>query len=207
MNKLVAVKGYQLKNKTKIGIYSGSFDPIHIGHITFALQAINEAGLSKVYFLPERMPRDKHVHEHFGHRVAMVKRAIKPHPKLAILELDDRTFSVKRTLPKLNKKFNDSELVFLFGSDKISSMANWSDIDKLLKSSGLIIGLREEASVNQILDQTKNWPKTPVIIGSYWPAVVSTKIRQSLQNGGVATGLLKSVASYIKQNWLYISLE
>jgi nicotinate-nucleotide adenylyltransferase len=196
-----------MKNKTRIGIYSGSFDPIHIGHITFALQAINEAGLAKVYFLPERMPRDKHVHEHFGHRVAMVKRAIKPHPKLAILELDDRTFSVKRTLPKLNKMFNDSELVFLFGSDKIPGIANWPDVDRLLKSSDIIIGLREGTGVNQILGQTKDWPKTPVIIGSYWPAVVSTKIRQSLQNGEVANGLLKSVSSYIKQNWLYISLR
>jgi nicotinic acid mononucleotide adenylyltransferase len=86
-------------------------------------------------------------------------------------------------------------------------MADWPDIDRLLKSSGLIIGLREGASVSQILDQTEDWPKPPVIIGSYWPAVVSTKIRQSLQNGDVATGLLKSVAAYIKQNWLYISLR
>ncbi|MEI9913739.1 MAG: adenylyltransferase/cytidyltransferase family protein [Candidatus Saccharibacteria bacterium] len=37
----------------KIGIYAGSFDPIHLGHITFALQAIEQAGLDKVYFLPE----------------------------------------------------------------------------------------------------------------------------------------------------------
>ncbi len=196
-----------MKNKTKIGIYSGSFDPIHIGHITFALQAVNEAGLTKVYFLPERMPRDKRTHEHFGHRVAMIKRAIKPHPGLALLELDDKTFSVKRTLPKLNKMFEDKELVFLFGSDKIPGMTNWPDIDKLLKSSEVIIGLREGTSVNQILDQTKDWPKTPAIINSYQPAVVSTKIRKSLQNGEAATGLLKSVAGYIKQNWLYISLK
>ena len=142
-SELGALKGYQLKNKTKIGIYSGSFDPIHIGHVTFALQAINEAGLAKVYFLPERIPRDKHVHEHFGHRVAMVKRAIKPHPGLALVELDDRTFNVKRTLPKLNKMFNGSKLVFLFGSDKIPGMANWPDIDKLLNSCEIIIGLEK----------------------------------------------------------------
>ena len=155
--------GCQLKNKSKIGIYSGSFDPIHIGHITFALQSINEAGLTKVYFLPERMPRDKHVHEHFGHRVAMIRRAIKPHSKLALLELDDRTFSVKRTLPKLNKKFENAELVFLFGSDKVPGMTDWPDIDKLLRSNEVVIGLRQGASANEMLEQTKDWPKAPVI--------------------------------------------
>src|SRR5581483_3364510 len=87
----------------RIGIYSGVFDPVHAGHIGFALQAVERAGLDKVYFLPERRPYHKQGVEHFGHRVAMLKRATRPHPALSVLELEDISFTVERTLPKLQK--------------------------------------------------------------------------------------------------------
>jgi nicotinate-nucleotide adenylyltransferase len=69
----------------RIGIYSGTFDPVHSGHISFALQSLKAAKLDKVYFLPERRPRNKQQVEHFGHRVAMLKRAIKPYPEFNVL--------------------------------------------------------------------------------------------------------------------------
>lgn len=197
-----------MKSKSRIGILSGSFNPIHLGHITFALQATQEAKLDKVYFLPERSPKDKDGYEHFGHRVAMIKRAIKPHPKLELLELDDMTFSVNRTLPKLRKTLNSNNLVFLFGSDKIPDLINWPNIDKLLNSSEVVIGLRQNDSNEQIKSCTKSWPKPPLkVIDSYWPSAASTDIRQCLQNDLTASGLLKSVASYARHNWLYISLR
>lgn len=196
-----------MKAKSRIGIYAGSFDPVHLGHITFALQAIEQAYLDKVYFLPERAPRDKYGYEHFGHRVAMIKRAIKPHSKLSILELEDKTFTVKRTLPNLKKHFKDSELFFLLGSDKIESINDWPDVNRLLKSSQIIVGLRQGSSASRVKSLSKHWPINPIIIESYWPALVSTEIRLSLQRGQVAKGLAKSVASYIRQNWLYISIQ
>lgn len=195
-------------NKPKVGIYAGSFDPVHLGHITFALQAIEEAGLDKVYFLPERKPRDKDTHEHFGHRVAMIKSAIKPHRKLNLLEVDEATFSVRKTLPKLQKTFEGQELVFLFGSDKVAGIIDWPDANKLLTNAEVIVGLRQNSTIDQITESTLYWPKPPLkVIISYWPAVVSTEIRRSLQKGQAANGLVKSVASYISKNWLYVSLR
>jgi len=196
------------KIKEKIGIYSGSFDPIHLGHITFALQAAEETGLAKVYLLPERVARSKEVHEHFGHRVAMIKNAIKPHRKLALLELDDRTFTVQRTLPKLRKTFAGKDLVFLFGSDKIAGIKDWPGANDLLENTEIIIGLRQGSSARQMTEETIDWPKSPLkVIPSYWPAVLSTEIRRSLQRGETANGLARSVSSYIKKNWLYVSLN
>lgn len=194
------------KTKPKIGIYSGSFDPVHLGHITFALQAIEQAALNKVYFLPERVPRNKITFEHFGHRVAMIKRAIKPHNKLSILELDDKTFSIQKTLPQLEKRFPKADLVFLFGSDKISGIMNWPNAQRLLKTSEIVIGLRQDASLLSLVQATNNWPKQPLkVINSYWPALISTDIRRSLSQGEEVKGLAKSVAKYINRNWLYVS--
>src|SRR4051812_33685276 len=126
----------------RIGIYAGTFDPVHAGHVTFALQAMEAAGLDKVYFLPERRPRNKQHVEHFGHRVAMLKRAAQPHPQFEVLELVDVSFSVERTLPKLRQQFADDELVFLFGSDVVVSLQSWPKSELLLKDNELVIGLR-----------------------------------------------------------------
>lgn len=198
-----------MKNvRNKIGIYSGSFDPVHLGHITFALQAIEEAGLDQVFFLPERVPRNKVGYEHFGHRVAMIKRSIKPHPKLGLIELDDKTFSVRKTLPALERLLTDSDLVFLFGSDKVEGIARWPDGQKFLNRAEIVIGLRQGSSLKKVIAETQTWPKPPLkIIESYWPALVSTEIRRSLQKGEIAQGLAKSVATYIRQNWLYASIN
>ena len=82
----------------RIGIYAGTFDPVHIGRVTFALQSLEAAKLDEVYFLPERRPRGKATPEHFGHRVGMLKRALEPHERLRVLELVDVNFSVEKDI-------------------------------------------------------------------------------------------------------------
>src|ERR1700712_538230 len=102
---------------SRIGIYAGTFHPVHAGHITFALQALEAAQLDMVYFMPERRPRHKQQVEHFAHRVAMITRAAKPYQYFDVLEFVDVNFSIERTLPALQQRFAGDELVFLFGSD------------------------------------------------------------------------------------------
>ena len=126
----------------RIGIYSGSFNPIHIGHITFALQAIELANLDRVYFLPDRLPPNKAV-EHYAHRVAMIKQALLPHSKLKVIELNDVSFRIKTTYPKLKKIFRSDQLVFLFGADTASEMIKWPNINILFATTEIIIALRD----------------------------------------------------------------
>lgn len=193
----------------RIGIYSGVFDPVHAGHIGFALQAMEKAGLDKVYFLPERRPRHKQGVEHFGHRVAMLKRATRPHPKLDILELEDTSFTMERTLPRLQKRFSGHQLVFLFGSDAVQELPNWPKAENLLKTSELVVGVRSESALEHIRQDIQGWPAKPqqlCIFESYAPDISSGKVREALRRRTYARGLLLSVARYANRNWLYISL-
>lgn len=193
----------------RIGIYAGTFDPVHAGHITFALQSLDAAKLDKVYFLPERRPRAKDHVEHFGHRVAMLKRAIKPHAKLDVKELVDISFSAERTLLLLRKEFKDDELVFLFGSDVAVKLADWPKAERLLKSGEFIIGLRSGSDRQNIHKVVECWPAQPpavTVIESYAPDVSSGKIRLALRSRQQAQGLLKSVERYSDHHWLYVSL-
>jgi nicotinate-nucleotide adenylyltransferase len=193
----------------RIGIYAGTFDPVHAGHVAFALQSLKASKLDKVYFLPERRPRAKQHVEHFGHRVAMLRRAAKPYTQLEVMELVDVSFSVERTLPYLKSKFKADELVFLFGSDVALKLEEWPKIDRLLKSSELVIGLRgqsERAEIHRVVESWAVQPRAVTIFDSYAPDVSSGRIRAALRKRRSAKGMLKSVERYSDSNWLYVSL-
>jgi nicotinate-nucleotide adenylyltransferase len=194
----------------RIGIYAGVFDPVHAGHIAFALQSISHAELDKVYFMPERRPRHKQGVEHFGHRVAMLKRASKPHNKLDVIELEDISFSMERTLPKLQKRFSGKQLVFLFGSDAAQQLPGWPKAGNLLKASELVVGVRKDSSPEHIRQDIQGWPLKPkklYVFESYAADVSSHKIREALRARRYVSGLLASVARYANRNWLYISFS
>lgn len=192
----------------RIGIFSGTFDPVHAGHIGFALQAIQEAKLDQVVFLPERLPRGKTA-EHFGHRVAMLERALRPHARLAMLELADKRFSVQRTWPQLQRLWPGSQLVLLAGSDVIPMMQHWPGSDKMLQTSELVIGLRTGESPEAIQLRTQLWPIQPPkihVLQSHAPEISSSSIRNAMRHKTLAAGLLTSVRRYATSNWLYVTL-
>jgi nicotinate-nucleotide adenylyltransferase len=210
----VAVKEHQLKAKKRIGIFAGSFDPVHAGHLAFALQAIKEANLDQVYFLPERHPRNKPDVEHFGHRTAMLSRAIRPHRHLGLFELPDSYFNVKRTLPKLRKEFAGAQLVFLMGSDAVLrlNLDNWpgKDLEKFLARDGLVVGLRSEQNIAAVAAALAALPQKPQslhLIKLSSENISSSRIRQAFRHGLPAAGLLMSVGRYAKANWLYVSVS
>lgn len=199
-----------MSKTSRIGIYAGTFNPVHSGHIAFALQAIQASRLDTVYFLPERQPRGKQQVEHFGHRVGMLKRALKPHPQLKVMELVDANFSVHRTLPQLQHRFAGSQLVFLFGSDIVPHLGDWPHAAQLLKESELVVGIRSRDNREDLRAAVESWhtqPKSVIIFDSYAPDVSSGIVREALRKGRpAAPGLLTSVERYSDRHWLYVSL-
>lgn len=193
----------------RVGIYAGTFDPVHSGHIAFALQALRAARLDQVYFLPERRPRGKQGVEHFGHRVAMLRRALRPHPQFEVLELVEASFSVQRTLPHLQQQCAEAELVFLFGSDVVPGLAQWPQAETLLAKYELVIGLRTQSDHDGLRRIIESWPVEPRLVTmfpSYAPDVSSGVVRTAIRDRKAAPGLLTSVERYSNRHWLYISL-
>ncbi|HEV2403760.1 MAG TPA: nicotinate-nicotinamide nucleotide adenylyltransferase [Candidatus Saccharimonadales bacterium] len=196
------------RQNKRIGIYSGAFDPVHVGHVGFALQAIKAARLDQVVFMPERSPRRKRGIEHYAHRVAMLQQAIAPYPKMSVLELADKQFTVHRTLPQLQKLFG-AQLVILLGSDVVSHLPNWPYYEELLKICELAVGVRGDDSFDMVHTMIQSWsvrPQSLHLFQSYSPQVSSTTIREGLARGERAEGLLTSVKRYVVAEWLYISI-
>jgi nicotinate-nucleotide adenylyltransferase len=213
MTKIIKSKGRnQLvgQKPRKIGIISGTFDPVHKGHIAFALEAVRTAKLDLVYFLPNVIPQRKNGATHYAHRVAMLKLALLPHQSLRLLELADKQFSVAKTLPKLRRLFPQDDLHLLVGSDVLEGLRNghWSYSEQLLSRVRLIVGVRagdELTRTHQILATLQ--PHGLALVTDACHAS-SRLIRDALRGGDTHHELLpSSLKQYIAEHWLYVSLE
>jgi nicotinate-nucleotide adenylyltransferase len=196
----------------KIGIFSGTFDPIHAGHISFALKALESAGLDRVMIIPEAMPRRKEGTTHYAHRVAMIKLALKPYKKLKLLELPDKQFSVQKTLPRLKKLFPEDELYMLLGSDMVDLLISpraaeqWPGIDAMLSTIKIIVSVRDKKIREEHRQKVDRLQSNALLFASGKPLTSSRDIRAALLRGKMHKDVLPSLRDYIKSNWLYVSV-
>jgi nicotinic acid mononucleotide adenylyltransferase len=139
----------------------------------------------------------------------MLERALKPHPRLEVLELVDPNFSVKATLPRLRQRFEGAELVFLFGSDVVPGLADWPGAGRFLEDAELVVGIRsrdKRADLRRIIEAWPARPRSVTMFDSYAPDISSGIVREALRGKVAAPGLLSSVERYSDSNWLYVSL-
>lgn len=197
----------------KVGIFSGTFDPVHAGHLTSALKAIELAELDALYFIPEAMPRRKDGVTHYAHRVAMLRLALKPHKQLKLLELPDKQFSVQKTLPRLKKIFPGDELFMLVGSDTVDLLISpkaaeqWPGLDKLLSSVTLIMAVRDKRIKEEHRQKIDMLQSNAFIFASHKSQISSKEIREALLAGKKHRDVLPSISAYIKDNWLYAAVS
>ncbi len=181
-----------------VGIYAGTFDPTHNGHIAFCLAALDK-GLDRVVLLPERRPRNKPFATDFAHRVAMAQLATSQYGGLDVLQLPDEQFTVQGTLPKLQARFG-SNITLLLGSDVAQNLHLWQDISQLLDVVGLCVAIRagaDETLVHNALAQFGNL-RNVCLLSSPEPYASSTVIREQGQQH-----LLSDIHAYAQVHGLY----
>jgi nicotinate-nucleotide adenylyltransferase len=191
-----------------IGIYSGTFDPVHSGHLAFANAALQDCHLDEVVFLPEQSPRGKQAASNITHRVALLEGAMASNDALRVINLaSSEHFSVKETLPELRRMFKEAELTLLLGSDVLcGSLRNWADLETLLNEMSLAIALRgNETSIKlgavmHDITTTYNVQPRYTIIQTPYPDLASSQIRGGRHN---FFELHPAAASYIQQHNLY----
>ncbi len=195
----------------KIGIFSGTFDPVHTGHIAFARDAIDAGSLDRVYFMVERSPRRKQGVRAFEHRQTMMQLAIEQDDKLGSIIIDQLRFTPHETLPILKKRFEGAELTLIMGDDMLTHMHEWPHIDKLLTGVSFIIGIRkhEELAKTRIaaISSIRNQPINHMFIPSPLVRVSSSVVRSQLKNRESPQALDPQVSAYISQQGLYASSD
>lgn len=198
--------------RQRVGIFSGTFDPIHQGHIVFAKQALEYYELDKVFFLVEPRPRRKQGVRAFEHRQYMVQLAVSGDPSLGSIILEQDRFTAHQTLPILKARFKGAQLFMLMGDDMLHHLGSWPHVDDLLKGVGFIVGLRKDSydqalAYLQAIEKTRNVKLDYRIFHSKQSDYASSKIRLAYKRGKTPAGLDRRVRAYIEKMGLYIALN
>jgi nicotinate-nucleotide adenylyltransferase len=130
--------------KERIGIFGGTFNPIHLGHVRAALAVQTKFSLDKVLLIPSHIPPHKGSPDIVSpfHRLQMVELAAKLYPLFlaSSIEIDakGKSYSV-HTLSKLKKQFPESAIFFILGIDAFLEIDTWREYKKLLDQCHFIV--------------------------------------------------------------------
>ena len=147
----------------QIGIYSGSFDPVHEGHIAFAKEAAAVCGLDTVIFMPERFPRNKPNVSPISERLKELEVALASTP-FRVLNAHADQFTVDETLTELEALYPETEFTFLVGSDVALNLEHWSNIDRIACRYKFAVGMRSG-------DNSKTVEKAMRVIKASWTLI------------------------------------
>ncbi len=192
----------------RIGIFAGSFDPVHDGHLQCAKAAIDELGLDRLYFVVEPRPRRKQGVKAFEHRSEMVRLAITNDPKLKQIVIDEPYCTTEDTIPMLKSRFPESSLYLLMGDDVARRISDWSQADYLFENATLVVARRtvEPAELQAVFDTlssiTGARPRYHLLQNAVFEHN-STDIKKQLKHGEEPEGISPAVLRYIKEHNLY----
>jgi len=199
----------------RLGIYGGTFDPIHFGHLLLAETARETLHLDQVLFVPAKIPPHKQGKRLTPeeHRVAMLRLALRGNPffRLELFELRQNAVSFTvHTLEYLRKKCPNDELFLLMGEDMLRIFPSWYEPKRIceLATLALIGRAGQEIADLSFLKGLASRERLRQIRASRVPmpavAFSSTEIRERVSKGkSVKYWVPESVRKYIEKNELY----
>ncbi|MFO0799332.1 MAG: nicotinate (nicotinamide) nucleotide adenylyltransferase [Gemmataceae bacterium] len=128
----------------RIGIFGGTFDPVHMGHLILAEQCRDQAGLDEVWFLPSYHPPHKAAAAvtRFEQRCDMLELAVAGHPAFRIerieKELPPPSYTAE-TLAELHRRHPGAEFALLMGSDGLPDLPGWYEPQRVIELVSLVV--------------------------------------------------------------------
>ncbi|MBL7884954.1 MAG: nicotinate-nucleotide adenylyltransferase [Bacteroidia bacterium] len=166
----------------KVGLFFGSFNPIHIGHMALANYMLEYTDLDKIWFVvsPHNPLKQKASLLDEKHRLQLVKCAIGENIKLKASDIEFKlpqpSYTIN-TLTYLKEKHPSYNFALIMGSDNLESFHKWKNNDEILKQVELYIYPRTNHEGGILKTHKKvNWVNAPVI------EISSTFIRDAIKN-------------------------
>lgn len=196
----------------RLGIFGGSFDPPHIGHVLSATTALISARLDKLLVIPcFEHAFDKKYSASFEERLAMTKITFEQltHVEVSDIERDlPKPSYTINTLRELSLKYMSAQLVLVVGADVMLENKKWHEFDEIVKLAELFVVRRsqyQEVS-HKLFDGKTTGIEIPNVNSTQIRSILKLK-RQSPEIGNtfdVGHLLDKRVEEYIEQNKLYV---
>ena len=196
----------------KIGLFGGTFDPIHIGHMILMENVINNLDLDKIYVLPNSNPPHKLENKKtaLNLRLKMVNEAIKDNPKLEINDYDYRDNEINYTFNTINyfkKSYPNDEFFFIMGEDSFLDIEKWKNYKEILKENLIIFKRYSSKNFSLIskINQVRKYNKNIYLIDNIALDISSTLIRNLVkENKSIRYLVNDEVINIIKEEKLYV---
>jgi nicotinate-nucleotide adenylyltransferase len=189
---------------TKVGLFFGTFNPVHTGHLIIAEYFVEQTDLKEVWFVisPQNPLKDRRTLLADHHRLTLLKIAIEDNPKFKVTDIEYKmskpSFTIK-TLAFLSEKYPDRKFVLLMGSDNLVTLHKWMNYEQIINYYEIYVYPRPE-SPEEKLPEYKNVKliKAPLI------EISSTFIRKSIkEKNDVRYFLPDKVYNYIHEMHFY----
>jgi nicotinate-nucleotide adenylyltransferase len=194
----------------RLGLYGGTFDPIHLGHLILAEQCREACTLDRVWLVVAGSPPHKPGgRTAVGHRLEMVRIAIAGHPAFAASDIEAKRpgphYSVE-TLEAVRRDHPDDELFFLIGADSLADLPSWREPERIARLATIVVVNRpgiEEVDRDRLPDfgpgsRPLAWVSIPPV------GIASSDLRRRLAEGrSIRYMVPRGVEAYIEAHGLY----
>lgn len=169
--------------KIRTGLYGGSFNPIHNGHIAIARQMIEKAGLDEVWFMvsPQNPLKERDTLLDDAKRLEMARKALEGQPRLKACDYEfalPRPSYTWHTLQTLWRDYPDREFILMIGADNWAHFGRWYHADDIMRTCNILIYPRRGYDVD-----TLSLPARAQLVDTGLYDVSSTEIRQLIKEG------------------------
>jgi nicotinate-nucleotide adenylyltransferase len=201
----------------RIGVFGGTFDPVHLAHLILADQAREQGKLDQVWFIPAARPpqKDGQSITRFETRVEMLALAIAGNPAFQIQELEkERTgpsYTVD-TLAELRRRQPQDTFFLLIGGDSLADFPTWYNPQGILAQAGLMVMARPGTSlytVEELRARLRLGAEASVSLEVIWAPLIeiaSRVLRRRVSEGrSIRYMVPRAVEAYIHQHRLYVS--
>ena len=196
----------------KIGIYGGTFNPPHLGHVRAAQYALDALCLEKLLIIPSCIPPHKQLPEGSAtpeQRLQMLQLCFDD-PRILVSDLElsrGGTSYTWQTVAQLREQYPEDKLVLLMGTDMFLSFMNWREPERILKDAALGVFYRgdrdEMTAVAQKKEKMEAMGATVYLVENPVTEISSTDLRRMLIFGCGEGFLPPGTKDYIVQNGLY----
>jgi nicotinate-nucleotide adenylyltransferase len=194
----------------RLGLFGGTFDPIHLGHLILAEQCREACGLDRVWFVVAGEPPHKRGDRTaVAHRLEMARIAVAGHPAFAVSEIETKRpgphYSVE-TLEVVRREQPDDDLFFLIGADSLSELPTWRKPGRIAELATIVVvnrpGIEEVATANFPIFGPGSRAIVPVTIPPI--GIASTDLRRRVMDGkSIRFMVTRGVQAYIEAQGLY----
>jgi len=200
--------------KKKIGIYGGSFNPVHIGHCIMAEHFVQELHLHSCTFVPTNVsPFKQDIAPDVEpiHRLKMLRILVRGNSKFSVDDVELKRKGVSYTIDTIHhfkNKIPDADLFLLIGADQARDFTKWREWEQILTTVQLCIASRTNTitpeELQTIRTQLTLGANTPILLQSPLIEVSSSNIRNRINShGSVRYMLPDKVCRYITKHRLY----